>query len=137
MAYPDQMLRTAFMTRLLSLPSVPAIARENEQFTPPANAPYLRPTLGPGEPFQAELGESGQNRHVGIYQISVFYPAKTGTAAAGALVASIVAHFKRGTTLVHAGQPITITKAYASAMRQDTGLAHIPITIEYRLLAPN
>lgn len=125
------------MTRLLSLPSVPAIARENESFTPPANAPYLRPTLGPGEPSQAELGESGQNRHVGIYQISVFYPAGTGTLAASALVAAIIAHFKRGTVLIYSGQEITITKAYASRMMQDTGMVHIPITIEYRLLAPN
>ena len=137
MAYPDQTIRTAFMTRLLTLPGVPSIAGENQAFTPPSNAPYLRPTLGPGEPFQAELGPDGQNRHVGIYQISVFCPAGTGTMAASALVAAIIAHFKRGTILVHSGQSISITKAYASAMRQDTGLAHIPITIEYRLLAPN
>lgn len=125
------------MTRLLSLPSVPAIARENEQFTPPANAPYLRPTLKTAEPFQAELGPDGQNLHVGFYQISVYSPSGTGTASAGSLVASIISHFKRNTVLVHNGQSIKITKAYASGMMQDTGLAHIPITIEYRLLAPN
>ena len=125
------------MTRLLSLPSVPAIASENEQFTPPANAPYLRPTLNTAEPFQAELGPDGQNLHVGFYQISVYFPAGTGTAVAGSLVASVISHFKRNTVLVHNGQSIKITKAYALAMRQDTGLAHIPITIAYRLLAPN
>ena len=99
--------------------------------------PYLAPNLITGQPVQAELGTTGRNRHVGIYQISIFVPAGTGVLTINTLRDGIIDHFKRGTVLVYGSTSLTIQKAYAGPMIQETDWVHLPITVQYQLLAPN
>jgi hypothetical protein len=134
---PETKIRSAFVTRLLTFPALPSVAWENVSFTPTTGTTYLRPFLLPGEPVQAELGTAGQNRHSGIYQISIYAPAGVGTSAAGTLRDNLIDFFKRGTTMTYSDITVQIQKAFPGPMLQETDWIHIPITIRYRLLAAN
>jgi hypothetical protein len=136
MAAPETKIRAAFVTRLQTFPSLPSVAWENISFTPGV-VTYLKPSLLPGEPFQAELGEAGQNRHSGIYQISIYAPAGNGVSAINTLRDNLVDFFKRGTLMTYSDITVQIQKAYSGPILQDTDWIHIPITIRYRLLAAN
>lgn len=137
MSAPYSAIRSALTARLQTLSGLPAVAWENVPFTPVAGHPYLKPTLLPAEPFQAELGTSGQNIHMGIYQISIFCPTGTGIASLNTLRDALCDHFKRGTSLVYSGIETRITKAFPGQMLQETDYIHQPITIQWRAYAPN
>ena len=138
MSAPYSAIRSAFTARLLTLPGLPAaVAWENTPFTITSGAPYLAPFLLPGEPFQAEIGTAGANRHPGIYQISIYVPAGTGVSAISALRDSLCDHFKRGTILTYGGIQTTIQKAYPGPVLQETDWQHIPITIRFLTNAAN
>lgn len=133
---PDAAIRSAFVARLTAFPGLPSVAWENMRFTPVLGSPYVRPTLMPGEPTQAEIGENGCNRHVGVYQISLFFPAGKGLAAVEALRDGLVDHFKRGSVLT-GSIGVEITKAYGGPMLEEPNWIHCPVTIQYRVLASN
>lgn len=137
MSNPISSIRAAFVTKLQAFPSLPSVAWENVPFTPAAGVTYIQPFLLPGEPFQAEIGTNGINRHSGVYQISVFYPAGQGVAALNTLTADLCDHFKRGTSLAYSGVTVTVQKAYPSPAMQETDRVHIPITIQFRCDASN
>jgi hypothetical protein len=138
MGAPDSSIRSAFVTKLQTFSPLPSVAWENMPFTPVIGTPYIRPFLLTGEPFQAEIGTAGANRHTGLYQISLYYPAGKGVLALGTLRDALIDHFKRGTTLTYSSLTIIIQKAYSGPiMQQETDWIHQPITIQYQLLAPN
>ena len=133
MSNPLSSIRAAFVTKLQAFTGLPAVAWENVPYTPTTGTPYLKPVLLPAEPFQAELGTAGANRHSGIYQISIMYPSSiVGVAALNTLAANLCDHFKRGTVLTYSGVTVTIQKAYMSAVMQETDWQMVPITIQYR-----
>lgn len=135
MSAPYAAIRSALTARLQTLAGLPAVAWENVAFAPVAGAMYLKPSLLPGEPTQAELGNNGLNMHTGLYQISVFAPAGAGVAAVNTLVNSICDHFKRGVELTYGGVTVRLVKAYPSPMMQETDWIHIPITVQWRSYA--
>lgn len=137
MSNPIAAIRAAFVTKLQAFPSLPSVAWENFAFTPVNGASYLKPALLPGEPSQAEIGVNGINRHVGVYQISVFAPSGSGIAAINTLVDSLCDHFKRGTVVAYTGTNVTISKAYAGPVLQETDWQQVPISILYRADVPN
>ena len=137
MSNPISSIRAAFVTKLQTFTGLPSVAWENVPFTPTAGVTYIAPFLLPGEPFQAEIGTAGINRHSGVYQISIFAPAGGGMAAINTLAGSLCDHFKRGTALSYGGVTVTVQKAYQSPMQQETDRVHIPITIQFRCDAAN
>lgn len=136
MPSPNTSIRAAFVSHLKMLPSLPQTAWENVPFDNEGNT-YLKPVLLPGEPTQAEIGYTGRNRHVGVYQVSVLCPSGTGVAEINALKDSIVDHFKRGTVITYGYVNVSITKAFAGPMIEGTEWIHCPVTIQYQLLADN
>lgn len=137
MSAPDSNIRAAFVTRLQAFPALPPVAWENIAYTPVTGTTYLRPYLLPAEPFQAEIGSNGQNRHTGIYQINIFAPAGCGTATVNTLRDALINHFKRGTVLTYSGISVTCEKAFAGPMPTETDWVRIPITVRYRAYASN
>jgi hypothetical protein len=133
---PYSAIRSAFTAKLQAYPQLPAVAWENIPFTPTA-VPYLKPALVPAEPFQAEIGTNGINRHTGFYQISIFVPSGSGVAAINALVSGLCDHLKRGTSLSYGGITVSILKAYSGPTIQETDWQHVPITIQFRCDSSN
>ena len=137
MGNPLANIRAAFVTKLQAFPSLPSVAWENMPFAPATGVPYLRPVLLPGEPLQCEIGANGNNRHTGIYQISIFYPVGSGIANLNTLTIALCDHFKRGSRLTYGGATISIQKAYPATYLQETDWIHVPITIQYLCDSPN
>jgi hypothetical protein len=137
MSAPYSDIRSAFVQKLQLLNALPLVAWENISFTPDPEAPYLKPALLPGEPSQAEIGTNGQNRHPGVYQISVFAPSGTGCATLNALRDALCDHFKRGTQLTYGDITVTVQKAYPGPTMQEPGWQQVPITILFRADAAN
>ncbi|MDA3832280.1 MAG: phage tail terminator-like protein [Spirochaetales bacterium] len=137
MSAPFADIRAAFTTKLMALSPLPSIAWENVAFTPVIGTSYLQPFLLPGEPYQAEIGEAGQNRHTGIYQVSIYAPTGSGVGDINTLAGTICDHFKRGTVLTYSTTTLTIKKAFLGPMMTDTDWLHLPVTIQYHLLAAN
>ena len=137
MSAPFSAIRSAFVTKLQTYVGLPSVAWENVPFTPTSGTTYLQPALLPGEPLQSELGATGQNRHMGIYQISIFAPTGTGILALNTLRDGLCDHFKRGTVLTYGAISLTIQKAFPGPTMQETDWVHVPISIRYELLAAN
>ena len=137
MSAPYSAIRSAFVARLLAFPGLPSVAWENVAFTPTTGQPYLKPALLPGEPVQCEIGTNGNNRHSGIYQISIYYPAGQGVLGLNTLRDGLIDHFKRGTVLAYSGITVTVQKAFPGPVLQETDWQHVPITIQFRCDAAN
>lgn len=136
MSAPYAAIRSALSARLQAYTPAQSIAWENVPFTPAVGVTYLKPALIPGEPFQAELGADGLNRHTGIYQVSIYAPAGGGMGSILTLQNGIVDHFRRGMKLTYSGVTVRIDKSYAGTMQTETDRVHIPITIQYTAMAP-
>lgn len=137
MSAPYSAMRSAFVTKLQDFVGLPSVAWENVPFTPTTGQPYIAPALLPGEPFQCEIGTSGANRHTGIYQISIYYPAGLGVLGFNTLRDGLCDHFKRGTVLTYGGTSVTIQKAFPGPVLQETDWQHAPITIQFRCDSAN
>jgi hypothetical protein len=137
MSSPRSDIRNAFAVKLGALSPLPSVAWENKKYTRVIGTPYLEPFLLPGEPVQAEIGASGQNRHVGIYQVSIYAPVGGGVGVINGLIDALCDHFKRGTVLTYSPITLTVEKSFSGPTIQETDWQHVPITIRYYLLAAN
>lgn len=104
------------------------VAWQNVDFTPTPGDPYLRPHLMEAEPVAVGCGESAQNRHRGIYQVDVLYPAGEGWGECAEMAEEIRALFKRGTRL----GSVTVETSYAGPPLREETRYKIPVTIRYR-----
>jgi hypothetical protein len=120
--------------KLLALTLSPTmqIAFQNVPFTPPTGG-YLRASHFPNTTNQITLGDTGINRHEGIFQIDVFTPENEGIIKAMEIAGTIEQHFKRGTyinndgVLVRIMQPPEITTSLKSSPYLQT-----PISIRWQ-----
>lgn len=124
-------IESALDAHLGTLPSSPAIAWPNRRYDPRQDTPYLQPFLLPSDTGQAALGASGLDKHIGVYQISIFVPLLTGKKAGKDLSDAIANHFARGTKLVYNTATVRITTVKTGQGRRDTTHWHIPIDINY------
>lgn len=127
------------LARLSSLTLSPAmsVAWPNVDFTPPA-AGYLRAQHFPNTTNQVNLGDTGKNRHIGLFQVDVFWPVGTGEIAPKERAALVAAHFKRGTQItqdnliIRVIQPPTVSGAITG-----DAFVQIPVFIQYQVDASN
>lgn len=92
-------MRRAVETRLttqltLTHPTV-KIKYENVKFVQPKNVPYVSVFIIEGDSFQANLGKSFTERHIGIVQIDIMTPEGVGTNIRNQLADRIGAIFRR------------------------------------------
>jgi hypothetical protein len=82
----------------------------------------------PGEPTQAELGSGGQNRWVGLMQVTVCVPINSGKSMANARYNAIATLFARGT--VFSG--VEITGCFRQSEDSTEDHYCLPVRIAYR-----
>jgi hypothetical protein len=121
----------------LNLVQATNVAYENAEYEPESGTGYLRETLLPAEPEQAELGTDGRNRLTGIYQISVFEEVGKGSGDAETKAETLIAAFKRGTTLTANGLTVRIDKAWRSPAIQEKDWYHVPVSVRWFAYAAN
>lgn len=129
----------AFLSRLSSLSLTPAmeVAWPDKPFDPPEQG-YLRATHVPNTVTQVTLGDAGQNRYRGIYQVSVFWKRGATEIVAREKADLVAAHFKRGTTLSNGGLSIRIyTPPVVAQTFEDGPYTQTPVTIRYQVDSAN
>lgn len=108
------------------------IAYENVPFTPTLNVPYLKANMLPAEPDNSTQGSS-YYREIGIFQVSLYYPAGTASGSAKARAELVRVHFKRGTTLVKNGvKTIIIATPKVHPALVDGDRYVVPVSIRYQ-----
>ena len=126
-------IESALDKKLSELPSSPAVAWANRRYDPQEDTPYLQPFLLPSDTIQATLGASGLDKHIGVYQISIFVPLLTGKKEGNDLADAIANHFARGTSLVYNTATVRITTVKTGQGRRDATHWHIPVDINYEV----
>ncbi len=112
-------------------PKLPT-AFDNVTFSPPAaTSPFQQATVLFAEPDNPSFGDSF-HREKGIFQITLLYPLKKGTADATARAELLRSIFKRGTTLVEAGVYVTIERTpEISSGKPDGDRWAVPVKIRF------
>jgi hypothetical protein len=136
MPQTDAIIEEALNAHLVSFAGTMAIAWPNLSFDPKGKE-YLRPTLLPAETEQVTLGSGGEDRHTGIYQVDVFWPAEKFGILARRKASDLASFFKyqrltRSGLLVRVHRPPSTNPA-----RQETGWYQIPVSIPYQCDASN
>lgn len=107
-------------------------AWENMNFkSPPPNVPFQKVDLLPAQPDNNTLG-SGHYREVGIYQITLMYPAGVGPGAAAARAELIRSTFSRGASFSYIGITVRLDRTaqiMTPQIEQET--YKLPIQISY------
>lgn len=150
----ESIIEEALLHRLSTLvlsPVVP-VAWPRTKFDPVPTSPYLRPKFVPVPTQQMALGSNGPNRHSGLFQVSVFYPAlpdatasvPKGSIAPAEIAGSVIKHFKRGTIINRNGLFVRVGSADGSAnvpwrspAIEEPGWYQIPVTIPWWCDADN
>lgn len=120
---------SALNTQLATL-SLPT-ASEGKDYKPTNSTLYVRPTILPADTTQAELGSSGQDENLGIYQVDVFAPIDTGHGVAVTQADAIADAFARGTTLTYNSVNVRIRGVSRGAGRRDGAWYIVPVFINY------
>jgi hypothetical protein len=125
-------IESGLLKRLATVSGIPTIAYENQNHQPTLETPYVQPTL---LPLPTEYGISKLNKHVGIFQVSLFYPAGDGTGDAGDVADAIINHFKSGTVLTEGSINIRIRGASRESAffdESDQPVWYIlPVSVDY------
>ena len=113
------------------------VAFGNKEFEPTAGTLWYRATFLPGEPAQADLGTTGRNRLVGIYQVDVFAPSGRGIGEGEAAAEAVIAAFKRGSAFTSGGVTTRVEKAWREVAVEEQDWYHVPVKIMWFAYAAN
>lgn len=103
---------------------------ENNEYKPVVGTPHQEATLLLNQPDDSEFG--GRPLKLGILQVTLSYPPKTGPAAAGARADLIEAAFPAGRSIVSGSTLITITRtAETRPGRIDAARWRVPVLIRW------
>lgn len=128
----DHVIEEALHSHLRAFDVEVKISWPNQDFSAINGIEYLRPTVIPADTVQATLGEVGENRHSGLYQVDVFWPANQSSISPKQRGSQIANHFKAGTQLSREGLLIRIlSPPTVGAGIQEPNWYRVPVTIPY------
>lgn len=115
----------------ITLPTALPLAPEGKSFDAGGKA-YLRPTYLPAEANAPHIAFDGDAEHVGLYQVSVFWPAGKGIADPLAVADAIRAHFARGTDFALDGIDLRILREPSTLPAvQEPSWLQIPVRVPW------
>jgi len=113
-----------------SLPSGFKVVGENERYKPVIDQPFAQCTLIPAITVASTLGSTGKNQYSGLFQVSFFVPAQSGTTG-NDLVDQLV-EAVQGSPLLDIGSTSLQLRAVSRlASRVETDWFHLPCRIEF------
>jgi hypothetical protein len=104
----------------------------NKTMVPVDGTPWFRPTILPGIPEAAAIGDDAPDRHVGVLQLSGFFPKDNGDGAARAWAATVLAAFPRGGSATSGTATLRFEKSYVVPAIIEDKFYHLPVRVEYR-----
>lgn len=136
--FPEVEIQTTLFDHLRSFAWEEAqIAWPNKGFKPTPGTAWLRPSILPAETIQETLGDSGVNRHSGLLQIDVFWPAGEGIERPVEVAGALIKHFKRGTVLAGSTFYVRVpTPPSRATHRDETNWCQVPVLIPWLAFTP-
>lgn len=131
-SYTD--ISAAMATRLNGLAGSYAIQFENQNFTPPAGAPYLAESMNPTGVVPVALRSGGTDALEGFYQVLCYAPAGLNKGAAFAAADAVEGRFTRGLRLTHGSTTVVVLRAERNAGFRSGDRFVVPVSIYYRAL---
>lgn len=130
-------IQTLLDTRLATVVGLPELQKENMRVNRDGKSktPLARATLLPNQATQLTVGVNGKNTYSGLYQIDLFYPLDTGTAAVNAMADLVMEKFVRGDTLTVGGLTVHITISWREAGRRDEPFYAVPVLVQWSTIA--
>lgn len=96
------------------------VAYENQPFTPPADGSmWYGITNLPASRDPLTLGDDGDDRYVGVFQIDIYGPQGEGVKAVLQAASAMTANYSAGTKFTHSGQAVLVRKSEISQPRRD------------------
>lgn len=121
-------IAAAFRNRLISLPSAPPIAHENDRYQP-SGILYLSYFILPAETLQATLGDTGKDITEGIFQVNTHIPHGQGHSTWPDAIAD---HFKRGTILTRNSVNLRIQAVSIAQGVRVGNYFNVPVDIRWQ-----
>jgi hypothetical protein len=132
-----QNIRGALTTRANATSGIPAAtAYEGLKYTPTVGTSYKAYALMPTQERPSTLGQYGDTLRHGLFQISLFYPAGSGTGAAEAMADAVKSQFVPGTDLTQNSVTVRISYAERGPIQQDPDWIMVPVTVGFFLHTP-
>ncbi len=107
------------------------VAFPNAEYAPTGGTLYLRPTFLPAMTEQAELGDEGENKLLGLYQIDVYGSTGVGVGETEIVAEGLLTAFKRGKTFASSVVTARIEKAWRGPAAQEADRYRVPVFIEW------
>lgn len=118
-------LVSAYQAMDLQLPT----AYEMRDFRPPASGAWARVLTAPATRTVATLGDGGEDKISGFFQIDVFFPENIGTAPVLRTMDTIHNYFHPGRRFVYDGQEVRIRRTSLTPARRSTDSASYRSTV--------
>ena len=133
--HPD--LRAAFRTKLLTLPDLPEVAWEGREYADHIGTPFIREQFRPVYSRIAAIGYGSTLEHKMTGNLTLFYPAKKGTAALDAMAGALFTLFLPGQSLVYGESAGTISNTERSAALQEPNWLSCTVTVTITAFTAN
>ena len=126
-------IQTILDTQLQTVPNLPSFTAENIKSKPESTIPWCRSTLLPAESQILGVGQGGQRKDQGLYQIDLYYPQNSGLGLIQAMADLVMNTFTRGLYYTSGTTKVLIDNIYrlpANSLMQ-TAFYHQPIMIRW------
>lgn len=131
-----EVIGNTFESALAAMPGALPIALPNTPFTPVATKPYQEINILAAETQNPTFGGT-YRRFVGVVQIALYYPIKTGDKASKAMADKLIEHFARGKTFMVGPVRIWVPNTGTHKLgRPDGTHFRMPVLIPYLADAP-
>ena len=116
-------------------PTLPT-AYEAKDFNPPSG-PWARVINFPADKYVNSLGDEGQDKNTGFFQIDFFVPENDGTGRILGYADSALSYFRNGRRFYYQGQEVQVRRSSMSQIHRDETLASLGITLSIYWDAPS
>lgn len=131
-----QDIRGLLQRRAMTAVGFPAdIAPQAVAYNPVPGTPWARMVLTPasGRPFSVS---GARIKHVGLFTVTIFQPAKAGTAAAEVAADNLKAVFRPGDVLHRNNENLAVDYAEVRQIVEETDWVSAPVMIGWTCYSP-
>ena len=117
--------------KLQQLSSLPTLQLENTRNVGQTGVAFSRATLLPARATQLTVGLNGRDQRTGLYQVDLFYPIDSSTAAINAMADEIIDNFPRGTALTDGTVTVHCQLCWRETGRRIEQFYSVPVMIQW------
>ena len=130
-------MRAAFREKLLAVSGLPDVAWEGREFSDQVGVPFVREQFRPVYSRVSAVGYGSTLEHRMTGNLTLFYPAKKGTAAIDAMAGELFMTFLPGQSLVYGSGAGTISNTERSALTQEPNWLSCTVTVTITAFTAN